>query len=126
MKPFVLIALAAAVALAGCAAQPLPAKTVTATVTATPAPVARSASDPLTELDAWLACYAAVTTAYAEQSDATPAWYPYREGAVSTNADGSFHTAIGFPAGGGSAINTCDASGTVGSPKVVLGGFTDI
>ena len=125
MKPFALVLLVTAVALTGCAAEPTPATTVTTTVTATPAPVARSASDPLTGLDAWLACLSAVRHEYEQESDATVQWYPYDPKSISPKGDG-FEVTIGFPAGEGSGIETCTASGTVGDPTLSFSGFTDI
>jgi hypothetical protein len=125
VKSFALVFLVTAIALTGCAAQPTPATTVTATVTATPAPVARSASDPLTPLDAWLACFSAVRREYEQGSDVTVDWYPYDEKSVVQKGDG-FEVTIGFPAGNGSGIETCTASGTVGNPTLTFSGFIDI
>ncbi|MCU1422010.1 MAG: hypothetical protein JWN36_1661 [Microbacteriaceae bacterium] len=125
MKPFAPVLLVAVVALTGCAAQPTPGRTVTTTVTATPAPVARSASDPLTGLDAWLACLSAVRHEYEQESDATVQWYSYDPKYITPKGDG-FEVTIGFPDGEGSGVNTCIASGTVGDPTLTFSGFVDI
>ena len=128
MKPFALVLVVTAVALAGCSAQPLPAKTVTTTVTATPAPVPRAASDSLTKLDAWLACSAAVRHEFDQgesAGDSEPAWNAYDEKYIAEKGD-AWEVTISFPAGDGSAMNVCTASGTVGNPTLTFSGFTDI
>jgi hypothetical protein len=125
VKSFALVFLVTAIALTGCAAQPAPATTITTTVTATPAPVARSASDPITPLDAWLACFSAVRHEYEQEPGSTADWYPYDPKYVTPKGDG-FEVSIGFPAGDGSGINTCTASGTVGNPTLTFSGFIDI
>ena len=125
MKSFALVLFVSALALTGCAAEPAPVPTVTTTVTATPAPVARAASDPLTELDAWLACSADVRHEFENASESRPVWNPYNEASVTKKDDG-FEVVLTYPDGPDVATWTCDISGTVGDPTISYSGVVDL
>lgn len=119
--------------LSGCApeagAAPAPGPTVTATVTVTPS---RAASDPLTTLDAWLACSSAVQGNYALANGGTE-MLPYDATMVSGGASGGFVVTVNFRPPGGSIANTaagaqgmCTVSGTVGEPVIRNITFSDL
>jgi hypothetical protein len=108
--------------LAGCAGTPAAAPTVTVTVEATPSPVptvtapaaTRSATDPLTALDAWTACYAAVHSEFDLTDDADT--LPYEPSAVTPLADGAFEVEIVFPG----ILTTCTIAGSLARPLLTL------
>ncbi len=118
--------------LSGCAPEPgasNPGPTVT--VMTTPAPAARAASDPLTTLDAWLACSSAVQGNYALQNGGTE-MSAYDATMVSAGVSGGFIVKVNFQPPGGSATNqvvgaqgVCTVSGTLGEPVIKEIGFSD-
>ena len=115
--------------LSGCSPEPgAPTPGPTVTVTATPA---RAASDPLTTLDAWLACSSAVQGNYALANGGTET-LPYDATMVSEGASGGFIVKVNFRPPGGSTTNTvagalgvCTVSGTVGEPVIRNIAFSD-
>lgn len=119
-------------ALSGCAPEPVPPTPApTVTVTTTPAPQPRAASDPLTTLDAWLACSSAVQGNYALDNAGTE-MAPYDATMVSPGASGGFIVKVNFQPPGGSTTNAvpgaqgiCTVGGTVGEPVIKEIAFTD-
>ena len=119
--------------LSGCAPEPgAPTPGPTVTVSATPATPARAASDPLTTLDAWLACSSAVQGNYALANGGTE-MLPYDATMVSEGASGGFIVKVNFRPPGGSITNTvagalgvCAVSGTVGQPVIRNIAFSDL
>lgn len=117
-------------ALAGCAPEPgTPAPAPTVTVTASPAP--RSAADPLTALDAWLACSSAVQGNYSLNYPGTKI-VQYDATAVTADSAGAFIVKVDFQPPGGTTTNfvpgaegVCTVSGTVGEPVIKEIAFTD-
>jgi hypothetical protein len=119
--------------LSGCAPEPgAPTPGPTVTVTATPETPARATSDPLTILDAWLACSSAVQGDYALANGGTE-MLPYDATMVSEGASGGFIVKVNFRPPGGSITNTvagalgvCTVSGTVGEPVIRNIAFSDL
>lgn len=121
-----------AFALAGCAPEPVaPIPVPTVTVATTPAPMSRAAADPLTSLDAWLACSSAVQGNYALDHGGTE-MAPYEASMVSAGASGGFVVKVNFQPPGGSttqavagAQGICTVGGTIGEPVIKEIAFTD-
>ena len=116
--------------LSGCAPEPA-APSPGPTVTVTPVPAERVASDPLTTLDAWLACSFAVQGNYALQNEGT-VMSTYDTSMVSPGESGGFIVKVGFEPPGGSTTNQvvgaqgiCTVSGTVGEPVIKEIAFSD-
>jgi hypothetical protein len=132
LVPLCCAAVATTLALAGCAAEPSTSPAPSATVTTvTPAPDVRSASDALTELDAWLACSSAVQGNYALNNAGTQ-MAPYDASMVSADSAGGFIVKVDFQPPGGSTTDSvagaqgiCTVSGTVGEPVIKQIAFTD-
>ena len=118
--------------LSGCAPEPgatNPGSTVT--VTTTLAPATGAPSDPLTTLDAWLACPSAVRGNYALQNGGTEL-SAYDATMAAAGISGGFIVKVNFQPPGGSTTNqvvgaqgVCTVSGTLGEPVIKEIAFSD-
>ena len=124
----VVTAVGALLLLSGCSSagastakgNPAPAPTVT--VTAAPSAAPRSPSDPLTALDAWVACAATAKKSYDfDMQVAGTKWNPYTADAVTPKSDGTFSVTVGFTPKGAPAADaaTCTVGGTLSNPVIV-------
>ena len=110
------------VLMSGCGGSPGPAATVTMTAQPSPAPTVtvtmaaptRSPSDPLSSIDAWSACYAAVHAEFDLPGDSGARTFD--PAAITASVDGSFEVEIVFPG----VLTTCSISGTLGRPVLTL------
>lgn len=130
-----LAASACLLVLAGCDStgglpEPVPTATVTETLAATAAP--RSADDPLTALDAWVACSGAVRGSFVQDNPDADV-LPYSPELVVVQPDGAFAVTVNvLPAGGTDADpasgvqGACLVAGTIGEPELQSFDFTGL